>query len=61
MQLKIKITATNNLFMVGGFSGLTSKTSRPLSCGSDTPDCRQVTVTVHYEKRQKTHLKIGYI
>ncbi|SET17815.1 hypothetical protein SAMN05444285_10788 [Draconibacterium orientale] len=23
----------------GGFSGLTSQTLRPLSCGSDTPDC----------------------
>ena len=23
----------------GGISGLTSQTLRPLSCGSDTPDC----------------------
>ncbi len=33
-------TTHNTLYMAGGgFSGLTSQTSCPLSCGSDTPDC----------------------
>ncbi len=30
---------TNCNMAGGGFSGLTSQTLRPLSCGSDTPDC----------------------
>ncbi len=35
-----KKPAVNKLYMAGGgFSGLTSQTLRPLSCGSDTPDC----------------------
>ena len=36
-----KIPAHNKLYMAGGvFSGLTSQTSRPLSCGSDTISSR---------------------
>ena len=35
-----KKTRCNKLYMAGGgFSGLTSQTLRPPSCGSDTPDC----------------------
>ncbi len=35
-----KIRQLTNCNMTGGgFSGLTSHTFRPLSCGSDTPDC----------------------
>ncbi len=36
-----KKPAVNNLYMAGGvFSGLTSQTLRPLSCGSDTISSR---------------------
>jgi hypothetical protein len=36
-MIKIRSTAYCNM-AGGGFSGLTSQTSRPLSCGSDTPE-----------------------
>ncbi|GEM_PF-2880518 len=35
---------TNCNMAGGGFSGLTSQTLRPLSCGSDTPDYVQATI-----------------
>ncbi|SHG03114.1 hypothetical protein SAMN05444274_1228 [Mariniphaga anaerophila] len=39
--MKEKKTCGNKLYMAGGgFSGLTSQTLRPLSCGSDTISSR---------------------
>ncbi len=54
------ITVANKLYMAGGgFSGLTSQTLRPLSCGSDTISLRNPprqhvpTVTANIKRKPK--------